>query len=222
MLKLLLGNPYVFGGIALVIIALGVWGGVEHSLRIAAEKGEAAAELSLTVMTKDRNAQAKAVRVGQGIIEGMQKQWDEADTKASAVIKAQQRSAQDLAAALQTTSDEREAYLQQLMEAGHARPVIVSQGVKDGWNPIVLAGMRKLKCVQLAALTGNLPAADCGVQAQDGSRGPVAAGDSAGAGDYRPTFDQQLQFLSDAWRLRDWGSSCYSDKRAIAASQAQP
>ena len=32
--------------------------------------------------------------------------------------------------------------------------------------------------------------------------------------------NQQLQFLSDAWRLRDWGASCYADKRAIAESQA--
>lgn len=48
MLKLLLGNPWVFGGIAALILALTAWGITEDRLRAAAEKGEKAAELQVT------------------------------------------------------------------------------------------------------------------------------------------------------------------------------
>jgi hypothetical protein len=226
-LKTILGlssgvSPWLYA----VVFALGLaaggsgvgWVMHQHAVALTAQRDSARHDLA--TMTADRDAKARAVKVGQGIITGMQKQWDEADAKAQATIKAQQQQAGALAAELQTTTDQREAYLQQLKEAGHARPIVVSQTVHDGWDPVVVAGMRRLKCVQLAALgAGNLPAADCGVQAPDGAGRPVAPGDPAGAGDYRPTFDQQLQFLADAWRLRDWGASCYADKRAIAAAQ---
>lgn len=172
--------------------------------------------LEVQTVKADRDAQARAVKVGQGIIDGMRKQWDEADAAAQKTIKSQQATAASLANQLQVTSDQREAYLQQLKEAGHARPIVVSTSVHDGWDPVVAAGMHRLRCDQLAA--NGVPAADCGLPAQDGAGGPVAPGGSAGTGDYRPTFDQQLQFLADAWRLRDWGASCYADKRAIAAS----
>lgn len=208
-------------GIGLAAGAGGTWRVMQWDLN-GKEAQLSGKDTALKAVTADRDAQAKAVKVGQGIITGMQAQWDEADAQAKATIAAGEQKAVQLAADLQTTSDQRESYLQQLKEAGHARPIVVSQVVKDGWDPVIVDGMRRLKCVQLAALAGpnGVPAADCRVQAQNGATGPNVAADPAGAGDYRPTFDQQLQLLSDTWRLRDWGASCYADKRAIAASQA--
>ena len=221
------GSWIVYAVVAALSFGAGVGGTwwVAHQRILAVTAERDANALELKTMTADRDAQATAVKVGQGIITGMQAQWDEADSKAKATIAAGEQKAAELAADLQATSDQRESYLQQLKEAGQARPIVVSQVVRDGWDPVVLAGMRRLKCVQLAAIAGShgVPAADCGLQAEAGAAGSDLAADPAGAGDYRPTFDQQLQLLSDAWRLRDWGASCYADKRAIAASeQAKP
>lgn len=46
-LKLILGNPWIFGGIAVAFLLVGGWGTIEHSGRVAAEKGEAAARKEL-------------------------------------------------------------------------------------------------------------------------------------------------------------------------------
>jgi hypothetical protein len=83
------------------------------------------------------------------------------------------------------------------------------------WDPVVLAGMRCLRGVQLGR---DLSAPECRIQATDGASRSGPVGDPTGTGARRPTAEQQADFLAFAWRLRDWGASCYADKRAIAAS----
>lgn len=203
---------YIFGGMCAAIVLLGAgdlvlgswWWSARHDLK---------------TMTTDRNAQATAVKVGQGIVAAQQKTMDADDAKAWATIKSQQASVLQLASQAQASADDRETLLQQIKDQAHAHSAIVvsSVPVPVGFDPVVLAGMRCLRGVQLGHA---LSSPECRIQAADGTGGPGSAGDPAGAGAPRPNAEQQADFLAFAWRLRDWGASCYADKRAIAASQA--
>lgn len=53
MLKLLLGNPYVMGGVALAFLLMGVALYAENAGRVAAERGEKAALLQASLLSQD-------------------------------------------------------------------------------------------------------------------------------------------------------------------------
>jgi hypothetical protein len=184
---------------------------------------EAAAKLELATMTKDRDAQAAGLETARGALKRQQDRMDEIDAQARASIQQQQQSARDLAVRLQSATDIKNAAIAQLQEEIDARPepIVVSVKTPDGWDPYVVDGMRQLRCVQLAA-TGHQSPADCGVPANSNPGRSGLAGDPAGAAYPRPSARQQLDFLAFAWSLREWGASCYDDKRAIAASQVTP
>lgn len=182
---------------------------------------EKAAKLSLTMMTNDRNAQAAGLVNANGEIQKLHAQVDTLDAQARASQQQQQAKARDLAVKLAAAEDEKTALFAELEEKIDVRPIVVSQTVPDGWDPVVVAGMRRLKCVQLSA-AGHPDAADCRVPGAVDSGRSGAAGDPAGTAYPRPSARQQLDFLAFAWRLRDWGASCYDDKRAIAAAQVTP
>lgn len=150
-------------------------------------------------------------------------QVDELGRRREAIAKLQQQTARDLAQLQQRAMDEKAVLFNQYREALNARPKVVVQGVADGWDPVVLAGMRQLKCVQLrsaaSAAGSEGDVADCGVSDDLQGGGSGLAGDPSGADYPRPTAEQQLEFLSWAWELRYWGAKCYAAKRAIAESQ---
>jgi hypothetical protein len=172
----------------------------------------------------ENKALAAKLELANGEIENVHAMMDAISKQATERAQAQQESARAIAGKLQATTDENNALFQQLQEKINARPVLVTQlGVPDGWDPVVDLGMHQLKCVQLRAAAGgqgDFP--DCRVQDGDSAGRSGLIGDQSGADYPRPTAKQQLEFLNWAWRLRDWGASCYADKRAIAASQAGP
>lgn len=167
----------------------------------------------------ENKALAAKLELANGEIDNVHAMMDALDSQARTAKETQQQAVLDLARKEQTATDEKAVLFNRYLEALHARPKITIQGVSDGWDPVVLDGMRALKCVQLRAAAGgqgDFP--DCRLQGQGDSARTGLAGDPAGTDYPRPTAEQQLEFLSFAWRLRDWGASCYDDKRAIAAS----
>lgn len=176
-------------------------------------------EIDKTWKVENKSLAAK-LELANGEIENVHAMMDAISKQATERAQAQQQSAREIAGKLQTTTDENNALFQQLQEKINARPILVTQlGVPDGWDPVVELGMHRLKCVQLRAAGGQGDFPDCRVQDGDPAGRSGLVGDQAGANYPRPTAGQQLEFLNWAWRLRDWGASCYADKRAIAASQ---
>jgi len=204
---------FIAGGIAAVAVAFCVAEGIAVK---AAWDSEAAAKHDLATMTSDRDAQLEGLRIAKGALGRQQAEMDAKDKAARASLAQQQDSARTLAVKLAAATDEKNALFSQLQEQIDARPntVVVSVHAPDGWDPVVVSGMRKLRCVQLSA--GNPTAPDCRVPADPGAGRSGLAGDPAGAAYPRPSARQQLDFLAFAWSLREWGASCYDDKRAIA------
>lgn len=210
MLKLLIGNPYVLLGIGALILVLGcgditfwaLWRG---------------ASTSLDIVTKDRDAQVIAVTQLQGISSRQQQTMRDMDERTTASLKRQQEDALKLASQNQSLADDRDSLLARIKDAAHDHDTtVIVSGVSQGWDPLILAGMRCLRGVQLGR---DLSAPDCRIQATDGAGGSGSVGSPTGANPPRPSAEQQADFLAFAWRLRDWGASCYADKRAIAAGQ---
>jgi hypothetical protein len=171
-------------------------------------------------IAQDRDAQADGLATAKAALKRQQDRMDENDAVARTSLQKQQANAHALAVKLRDATDQKHAVLAQLQEEINARPetVVVSVSVPDGWDPAIVVGMRRLKCVQLTA-AGNPDAADCRVSGTAGAGRSGLVGDPTGAPYPRPTARQQLDFLAFAWSLREWGASCYDDKRAIAESQ---
>jgi hypothetical protein len=205
----------IAGGIAVVLAGICIAEGVAiggKNETIAAKTRE------VETITKDRDAQAAGLVQAQGEIQNLHGQVDTLDRQARASQQHQQAAARELAVKLAAATDEKNALFAELEEKIDVRPIVVSQTAADGWDPVVVAGMRRLKCLQLTA-AGHPDAADCRVSDPGDAGRSGAAGDPAGAPYPRPDARQQLDFLAFAWRLREWGASCYDDKRAIAAAQ---
>lgn len=181
----------------------------------------AAKDTVIKDVTKDRDAQVAGLETAKESLRRQQEVWDADQAKTLKTAAVQQQAITDIATKLQDASEDRDTYLQQLKDQAHARPatILVSgPQAPEGWDSLVVAGMRRLRCVQLAD-SRHQSAADCRIPAEVHSGLAGASGDPAGAGAARPSADQQLDFLAFAWRLRDWGASCYADKAAIRASQ---
>jgi hypothetical protein len=184
----------------------------------ASEKGEAAARVELAIVTANRDQLSRDNDRLAEIVASQQREADAADAKAKATLKAQQVSASQIRADLQNARDYTEGLLQQIEDAHHAQPTVVSEIVVDDFHPLIRLGLERLRCEQRAGNRSEAPDG-CRVPLQIAAGGAGAAGDPSGAGDYRPGFAAQLRMLNDLWRLHDWGASCYADKRAIAAAQ---
>jgi hypothetical protein len=184
----------------------------------AAWDSETAALDRLTTVTANRDALSRDNDKLAGVIERQQREADAADAKAKAALSSQQAAASKIRVELRDAKDQTTTLIQQIQDARHVRPTVVSQTVTDGFDPLIHVGLERLKCVQRARNRGE--AGDgCRVPLPTDTGGAGASGGPDRAGDYRPGFDTQLRMLNDLWRLHDWGASCYSDKRAIAASQ---
>lgn len=213
-------NPtLIAGAVALVL------GGL---LLAQCQKTDAARELADAkqkqideVYIPENQGLAAKLETANGEVNSCHAEIDEADRQAQVAKQGQQAAVRQLADAQRKAADDKNSLLTQLQEKIHARPIVVIEGVPDGWDPAVLSGMRALKCVQLrAAHPDQHDFPDCDLQNQDDTAGSGLTGGPAGASYPRPNAEQQLAFLEWSWRLREWGASCYADKRAIAASQA--
>jgi hypothetical protein len=215
-------NPIVILGIVCAFLLAAVVG--EGYVIAGKNDTIAAKERELGIVAKDRDAQLDGLNTAKAALKRQQERMDETDAQARASLQQQQASARDLAVRLQSATDLKNAAIAQLQEEIDARPsarpetFTVSVYAPDGWDPVVVAGMRRLRCLQLAA-AGHQDAADCRVPAENDAGRSGLAGDPAGAAYPRPSARQQLDFLAFAWSLREWGASCYDDKRAIAAAQ---
>jgi hypothetical protein len=201
-----------------LFIACGVLAALLFASGIAlkgAWDSEQAALDRLETMTANRDALSRDNDKLSEVIERQQREADAADEKAKAALQSQQAAASKIRIELRDARDQTATLIQQIQDARHARPIVVSQTVTDDFDPLIRVGLERLKCVQRARNRGE--ASDgCRVPLPTDPSGNGAAGGPGGAGDYRPGFNAQLRMLNDLWRLHDWGASCYDDKRAIA------
>lgn len=216
--KALLGNPYVLIGIGALILVLACGNVTFWALWNGAAKGEKAAVERLADMTAMRDGLSRDLDNAIEARDREHREADAADAKAKATLAEQKKQAAEIRNALDAATDQTETLIQQIQDARHARPIVVSQTATDGFDPLIVIGLERLKCVQRAANRGDAPDG-CGVPVSDAGGGAGAAAGSAGAGDFRPGFDTQLRMLNDLWRLHDWGAACYRDKAAIRSAQ---
>lgn len=178
----------------------------------------AAADKALQVVTANRDALSRDNDRLAGVVERQQREADAIQAKAEAAIKAQQAAASKIRVELRDAKDRTATLLQQIQDAHHAQPIVVSEIVIDDFDPLIRFGLERLRCEQRAGNRGEGPDR-CRVPLPAAEGGAGAAGAAGGAGDYRPGFDTQVRMLNDLWRLHEWGASCYADKAAIAESE---
>jgi hypothetical protein len=208
-------SPWLLAGI---VAAIAIIAGEGIALN-GAWDSKAAAERDLKTMTGLRDGLAHDLDNAIEARDREHREADAADATAKATLAAQKLEASKIRGALDTATETTETLIQQIQDARHARPaIVVSQTVTDGFDPLIVVGLERLKCVQRAR-NRSQPADGCGVPLSLAGGGAGAAGATNGAGDYRPGFDTQLRMLNDMWRLHDWGASCYQDKAAIRAAQ---
>lgn len=145
-------------------------------------------------------------------------QQDEADRveREAADIQARQRAASSsLQAQLDVAKSQTRSIMQALKDAHHETP---GEPVRDGFDPLILVGIEWLSCLQRAGNAGGDEAACTGGQGLSAS-GSATAIDGTGAGNWRPTFEQQRWLLSEVYKLHDWGRGCVNQVQAIAKTQ---
>jgi uncharacterized membrane protein len=177
-----------------------------------------AAEDRYTTMKVNRDALYDAIQDLGKEIAGLHTVMDAENKRAAAVKATQAAQIASLADRLRLARDDDTTFLQQIEVQHHAPPA--ASPVRDGFDPLILASFDRLRCLARAA-NRHQGGADCRIPIQGAAGGAGLAPGSAGAGDWRPTFQQQLWLVSFVYQLRTWGDACRGDKQAIAATQAE-
>jgi hypothetical protein len=154
----------------------------------------------------------------QATIARFQKEIDAADAGARKIQERQMATVAQRQIENRATQNRTGVILQTLKDQTDVSPTINSPVVHDGFDPVVLAGIRWLQCLQSAAAIGS-SSTECRGRAQISAGRPFAPDTSARTGRYAPSVTQQLWLLGLVYRFRDWGAACYADKDAIAESQ---
>jgi hypothetical protein len=208
---------YVFFAMTLAIVSLGaismvLWSQIDSG---KTRTNIMAKEIS---MSKADTARWQAAwNDSQTSIRQLRREIDVADT-AARQLQVRQRAAVALRqlesrAALNRT----DGILRTLENQADARSTIAVPAVHDGFDPIVLAGIHWLQCLQSNHASGGDPA-KCQSRASLSSDRLRAAAAPARADHYAPTIAQQLWLLGLVYRFRDWGEACYADKEAMERS----
>jgi hypothetical protein len=172
----------------------------------------------LEILTADVGRWRAAWADSQNALRRLQNQIDSEDVLArhfqgEQVKTVAQRQLESRAAQNRTSS-----ILQTLKDQVDQHATATSSVIHEGFDPVVLAGIRWLQCLQSASRTGA-DTAKC----QGGATLPTgksyAVGPTARAGRYAPTVSQQLWLLGLVYRFREWGAACYADKDAIMVAQ---
>jgi hypothetical protein len=189
-------------------------------------------------LVKERYAKVASlvekVAIGQADIARWENAWDKSQETLrqlqrqidSADAVAHQLQRQQAAAIAQRQSESRSAQnrtdsiLQILKEDVNARPAAAISPVLDGFDPVVLLGIRRLQCLQSSRIAGKNPG-ECAHQASLYPDQSSTARAEDGTRRYAPTVRQQLWLLGLVYRFRDWGEACYADKDALAVLQAK-
>jgi hypothetical protein len=208
----------VFGAMFVLVVTLGTVSRLLWSdLRIRDAKIQSQSH-DLEILTADVSRWRAAWTDSQNALTRLQKQIDSEDVlvrhfqgeQAKAVV---QRQLESRAAKNRTNS-----ILQTLKGQADEHATPTSSVVHEGFDPVVLAGIRWLQCLQSASRTGA-DAAKCQGRATLPTGKSYAVGPTARAGRYAPTVSQQLWLLGLVYRFREWGAACYADKDAIMVAQ---
>lgn len=123
--KLIFGNPWVFGAIALVIVALSGYGFMERNNRIAAEKGEKAAQELADLAQQDAKRWHAASDLRDSSITDLKSMVEQQNT----ALDAQKQEAQEanrrtgeLAAEAQRTKEADDRKIQELEDDAQKHP----------------------------------------------------------------------------------------------------
>lgn len=190
-----------------------------QQIRIDAAKTSLVAETDrYNTMKVNRDALYDGIQDLGKEIAGLHVVMDAEQKRADANKESQDAAIARLSANLRDARDSDTTFLQQIEVQHHAPPA--ASPVRDGFDPLILASFDRLRCLARAA-NRHQGAADCRIPIQGAAGGAGLDPGSARAGDWRPTFEQQLWLVNFVYQVRTWGDSCRADKQAIAASQQQ-
>jgi hypothetical protein len=144
----------------------------------------------------------------------LQKQIDIADAKAREVQSQQMAAVAQRQLESRASQNRTSSILQALKSQANEKPNSPTAAIFEDFDPIVLAGIRRLQCLQNSNATGRDPA-ECAGRASLSTDRPFVIGAPTRARRYAPTVMQQIWLLSLVYRFRDWGEACYRDKDLI-------
>jgi hypothetical protein len=173
---------------------------------------------TLSTITSDRDAQKAGLEQAKAIIKADQDQMMKLDALAKQLQV--QYNAAKVSIQLQRRADQNRSsdMLGQLEEKANVSPITKGQPIVDGWDPLVLTGIKWVQCLQRADASGRQPTS-CADGSTPVSTGSSTLGGSTGARDYRPTRTQQLWLLGVVYRERDWGVSLARQLKSIQDAQ---
>jgi hypothetical protein len=152
----------------------------------------------------------------QAALGQLQEQIDAADVFARRVQRQQVEATAQRQLESRASQNRTSAILQILKDDTDARAIVATSMVREGFDPVVLVGIRWLQCLQSARAAGGDPAR-CQGRASLSASGSRTATTPAGAGHYSPTVTEQLWLLGLVYRFREWGEACYADKDAVGS-----
>jgi hypothetical protein len=180
------------------------------------EKNVRIASLSDTIATQEADIARWQAAWGasQAVLDKLQKQIDIADAKARQIQSQQRASIAQRQLESRASQNRTNSILQTLKGQADEERTSRKATIVEDFDPIVLAGIHWLQCLQTSSATSGDPAECAGRASVSGDR-PFVVGAPTGARRYSPTVRQQIWLLGLVYRFRDWGEACYRDKDSI-------
>jgi hypothetical protein len=149
----------------------------------------------------------------------LQKQIDEADAMAQRLRAQQTTAVIERQLESRASQNRSNSILLTLKDQADVHSMVKNSNAGDGFDPVVLAGIHWLQCLQSVRVAGGNPT-ECQGRVKIFTDRSVSATAATRARHYIPTVNQQLWLLGLVYRFRDWGEACYADKEAIANDQS--